>query len=114
MVAQDWVRSARFDIDARADRDAPIAEIRQMLRMLLVERFNMRSHTAITVVDTYDLVVARRDGRLGPRMRPATTICETWNAALAEGKEQLGLRLQPSKGQGIALIVERIERPTPN
>ena len=201
MVAPDWVRSARFDIDARADRDAPIAEIRQMLRTLLVERFNMRSHTAITVVDTYDLVVARRDGRLGPRMRPATTICDTWNAALAEGKDlpqpkqpegsiscgfqttvdkglrklslggrslfslvtvlqnyvgttvsdktglagnfdmelswaaddtlrvddaqtaptlataiedQLGLRLQPSKGQAMVLIVERIERPTPN
>ena len=161
----------------------------------------MRSHTALMPVDTYDLVVARRDGRLGPRMRPATTACDAWRAALAEGKDlpqpkqpegsircgfqtggengvlkisigggaigglitllqgsvgtsitdrtglagnfdmelswatndtlrvdaaqtaptlataiedQLGLRLQPSKGQVEVLVIDQIERPTPN
>ena len=201
MVFPEWARSARFDIDARASGDAPIPQIRQMLRTLLIERFNMRSHTALTLVDTYDLVVARRDGRLGPRMRPATTICDAWRAGLAEGKDlpqpkqpegsircgfqtggengvlkisigggaigglitllqgsvgtsitdrtglagnfdmelswatndtlrvdaaqtaptlataiedQLGLRLQPSKGQVEVLVIDQIERPTPN
>src|SRR5689334_3976440 len=59
MVFPEWVRSARFDIDARTSGDPPIPQIREMLRTLLIERFNMRSHTALMPVDTYDLVVAR-------------------------------------------------------
>ena len=200
LIAPEWIANERFDIDGRAATDAPTQQLRLMLRQLLNDRFRMQSHTEMRLVDTYDLVLARRDGKRGPRMRPTSGACREWNAQLAatgtepeqpkqaagaipcgarfgyatglrtlsfggQGifglatllrstvgrtitdrtgltgtfdielswadvplndaqdtrpslanalEDQLGLKLQPARAMGEVLIVDRIERPTPN
>jgi uncharacterized protein (TIGR03435 family) len=83
LIAPDWVAEERFDIDARAGTDVPVPLMRQMLRQLLVDRFSMRSHTEMRLVDIHHLVVARRDAKLGPRQRSASGTCDDWNAQKA-------------------------------
>jgi uncharacterized protein (TIGR03435 family) len=70
-----WIREARFDIDARAGREAPRAEYPAMVQQLLADRFKLRVHTEARTIDVYALVVARNDGRLGPRLKPASAAC---------------------------------------
>ena len=41
------MNTARFEIDARANRDATEQEINEMLRALLVERFALRTRIEV-------------------------------------------------------------------
>lgn len=70
-----WVAERRFDIDATTDRPVTPAQYPQMIRQLLIDRFKLKTHVETRPVDVYSLVVARSDGRLGPRLRPASAEC---------------------------------------
>lgn len=71
-----WVRSDRFDIDARAGRDASVPDMRRMLQSLLAERFKLRTHTEQREMAVYRLVMARGDGRLGPNITKSDDACK--------------------------------------
>jgi uncharacterized protein (TIGR03435 family) len=71
----EWIDERRFDIDAKTDKIVTPAQYPEMIRQLLAERFKLRTHIEARPVDVYALVVARGDGRLGPRMRPASSAC---------------------------------------
>ena len=83
LIAPDWIADERFDIDGRVVTDVPVRLMRQMLRQLLVDRFAMQSHTEMRLVDIHHLVLARGDGKLGPRLRSASGVCDKWNAEMA-------------------------------
>ncbi len=70
-----WLAERRFDIDARSEGMPTPAQLPQMIRQLLADRFKLKSHIEARPVDMYSLVVARTDGRLGPRLRPASAEC---------------------------------------
>src|SRR5687767_6933031 len=79
MGGPDWIRTERFDVDARADYDLPAwgpsgppADVLQMLRRLLAERFGLVVRQESRELPVYVLVVARADGRTGPDIRPST------------------------------------------
>ena len=81
-----WMDSDRFDIDAVAPGGAATpAEAREMVRTLLAERFKLQARRETRAVPTYDLVVDRRDGRLGSKLRPSTIDCEARRAAARRG-----------------------------
>ena len=72
----DWIDSARFDINARAPFDpkpapvgAPAGEMEQMVQTLLAERFRLQVHRETREMPIYALVLARRDGQPGSRLR---------------------------------------------
>jgi uncharacterized protein (TIGR03435 family) len=71
----DWVREARFDIDARAGAAVSAEQMQTMLTNLLAERFSFRSHIETRPVAGYALVIARPDGRLGPALKPSSAAC---------------------------------------
>ena len=76
--APAWIAGERFDIDAKTA--APPAggpdALMTMLRPLLVERFNLRTHAASRELPAYALVVARRDRRLGSQLRATEADCD--------------------------------------
>jgi uncharacterized protein (TIGR03435 family) len=59
----------KFDINAVGEGDS-----QAMLRTLLAERFQLRTHTEIQEVPIYTLTVARK-GQLGPGLRPSQHNC---------------------------------------
>jgi uncharacterized protein (TIGR03435 family) len=84
----DWIRSDRFDIIAKAASAAPFTPVigpdgvRQppeapflMLRELLKDRFKLVVHAEAREGPTYELMMARDDGRRGPQLRPPQTDC---------------------------------------
>ena len=60
-----WVQTDRFDIAARAGREVPTIELRQMVQSLLEDRFKLVTHREQREMSIYMLVLARSDGRLG-------------------------------------------------
>jgi uncharacterized protein (TIGR03435 family) len=77
--APAWIDAERFDVDARVElppAGGPQALI-PMLRTLLVHRFKLRSHAEARELPAYVLVLARKDGRLGPGIRPTQADCST-------------------------------------
>ena len=70
-----WLDSDKFDIMARAGRDATPAEFNAMLRALLAERFALRVRVENRPGDVYAITRARADGALGPGITPASAEC---------------------------------------
>jgi bla regulator protein blaR1 len=93
--APDWFATERFDISAKAPADIPPMAAGQpppealMLRALLEDRFRMVMHRETRQTPIYALVVARKDGRLGPQIRrPATDYCAQRAKEIAKGNPQ--------------------------
>jgi bla regulator protein blaR1 len=177
--APEWTRDARYDIAAKASHPIAEAERRQMMRTLLADRFQMKSHFEMRERTIYLMTAARPDKRLGPglKRRPecesAATPCQGGGTGrqdgivlgavtlkqLAEGmistvrrelvldetgiggvfdvemsfrpetstdpndarpafvtamQEQLGLNLEPTRRQIEVLVIDSIDRPTPD
>jgi uncharacterized protein (TIGR03435 family) len=72
-----WLRDDRFEIAARAGREAPFAEMRLMVRSLLAERFKLVAHSEQREMPTYALVLARSDKRLGPGLKKSDDECKS-------------------------------------
>ena len=77
----DWVRTARFDITARAEGNPSPDVMTGMLERLLADRFSLRVHTEPRDVDVYALVLDRPDRNLGPGIKASTTDCQSIEAA---------------------------------
>jgi len=74
----DWAFAMTFDISATYPGRAEKPEIRAMVQSLLTERFSLRAHRETREIPTYVLVLARKDGRLGPRLSPSNVDCANW------------------------------------
>ena len=87
--APEWTESARFDITATypAELARTEADRRAMLRTLLVTRFGLKTHRETREMPIYALVMARRDGTLGPQLVRSPIDCEQW---IAEKRPQRG------------------------
>jgi uncharacterized protein (TIGR03435 family) len=79
--APGWLDSDRFDIVAKAPDGASTDQMRPMLRSLLRERFKLVVHRETKESPIYALMLARSDGKLGPKLTKTTDDCD---AILAE------------------------------
>jgi uncharacterized protein (TIGR03435 family) len=61
----DWARTARFDVVAKAGKEATTEELLAMLRPLLGERFKLVMHNESRELPIYALVAPRAGGRTG-------------------------------------------------
>jgi uncharacterized protein (TIGR03435 family) len=73
----DWINSAAFDIAAKAQGNPSSQTLRMMLRALLSDRFQLRTHMEARETDVYALVPAKSDGAHGPQFQPATIDCSS-------------------------------------
>jgi uncharacterized protein (TIGR03435 family) len=80
--APEWIDTARFDIEAKPDReystreDALAPELLAMLRNLFADRFKLVAHREMRDTSVYALVAVRGDGTLGPQIRRSQVDCE--------------------------------------
>lgn len=98
--APDWVATDRFEIVARASADVPPAAVggippeALMLRSLLEDRFRLSVHRETREMPIYALVLARADGRLGPRLRRPISrlLCEAGRGRRQAGRDASAAR----------------------
>ena len=82
----NWLASDRFDITAKTPEGVTGPEqVRRMLRALLAERFKLVTHNETREMPIYSLVVARADGKLGPKLSTAKVDCEARFSAARRG-----------------------------
>jgi bla regulator protein blaR1 len=71
-----WATSDHYDVNATATLKEPsIDDRRAMMRALLAERFKFAAHLETRDQPAFDLVLARKDGRLGPGLVPSDIDC---------------------------------------
>ena len=90
-----WIADERYDVTATSpiQGTATAEQRRTMMRTLLAERLNFKGRIESREEEAYDLVLARKDGRLGPNMKRTAADCEAraeaMRAAVAAGASPL-------------------------
>jgi uncharacterized protein (TIGR03435 family) len=117
-----WLDSARFDVTAVAPPDAgrgsgiPSAAALGMLRTLLEERFQLRTHFEARERAMYALVL-NEEGRLGPRLRQRTADCAAVASGAVKG-DPCGGRIFPgnvsARGASMGQFVSGLARLMPD
>jgi len=91
------------------EADAPIARLADALRVssgrLVVDKTGLAGSYHVTL--TYDMMAARRP----PSVTPPPDAAPSVFTAI---QEQLGLKLEPSRMPRDTLVIDHVERPTPN
>jgi uncharacterized protein (TIGR03435 family) len=83
----NWIDSERFDIMATAGDDALVAsggpspQMILMIRALMEDRFKLTLHEEDRELPIYALVMARKEGKLGPRLSRTQVDCSALRAA---------------------------------
>ena len=70
-----WASSERYDVVVKAPQRPSREQRLEMWRALLADRMKLAAHYETREQDSYDLVLARTDGRLGPQLKPSTLDC---------------------------------------
>jgi uncharacterized protein (TIGR03435 family) len=66
-----WLDTARYDISAKPENAPNQGELPLMIQNLLADRFQLKLHTEIRELPVYALVIAKKDGALGPSLTEA-------------------------------------------
>ena len=73
--APDWVMTERYDITTRPPAGSTREQRAEMMRTMFAERMKLVAHVEQRERDTFALVLARSDGRLGPNLKPSALDC---------------------------------------
>jgi uncharacterized protein (TIGR03435 family) len=107
-----WAASDRFDIVAKAEGNPSREQILLMLRTLVTERFKLKVHSETRVLAMYALVLARGDGRLGPRIRLSNI--DNIDCSTPSTREQVAppcqVRQAPASRTGRAVTMAQVAR----
>ena len=72
----DWAMRERYDVVATSPlQNATLDERIAMLRAMLADRLKLAVRTESREHDVYELVLARKDRRLGPNLKPSEIDC---------------------------------------
>jgi uncharacterized protein (TIGR03435 family) len=75
----DWMMRERYDVTAKPPADLTREQLRTMMsvmwRTMFADRMKLVAHVEQRERDAYALVLARRDGQLGPALKPSTLDC---------------------------------------
>jgi uncharacterized protein (TIGR03435 family) len=72
----DWTDTVRYSVVAKAPAGASVPAIPTMLANLLADRFNLVMHIETRETESFDLVLARGDGKPGPGLSPTSGECQ--------------------------------------
>lgn len=105
-----WVRTQAFDVSAKAtaswtesvDSTTSTAAMRRLVQSMLADRFNLVVHWEKGQEPGRALVLARKDGRLGPDLTPSKIDCPAEIAARAKALVETNDAKQALKSPGSA------------
>ena len=80
-----WIDTYGFDVDARPAKPVTLAESAYMMRTLLADRFKLAARKESREGPVYALVLARRDGALGPQIKRPSGECVMTIPAFTRG-----------------------------
>ena len=66
--APRWIRTVAYDISAKPETAAKASEVNLMMQALLRDRFGLAIHHETRTLPIYAVVLARKDGTLGPSL----------------------------------------------
>jgi uncharacterized protein (TIGR03435 family) len=81
-----WMKSDAFDIVAKAPGEVSEKRRAVMLRNLLKDRFGLVLRRESRELPVYALVRARKDGKVGPQLRPSNVDCDALAAEALSGR----------------------------
>lgn len=104
----DWIRSDRFDVNAKAGANVPPGQGPLMMQALLADRFKLVVHKESKEAQVYALVMAKNGGKPGPQLKPSACAPPTPGpqAAPQGGQSACGLArvgLGSFLGQGVPI-----------
>jgi uncharacterized protein (TIGR03435 family) len=71
----DWMQRERYDVTTKPPAGSTREQRALMMRRMFEERMNLKAHVEQRERDTFALVLARSDGRLGPQLEPSPLDC---------------------------------------
>ena len=71
----EWATTERYDVTAKPPAGSTPQQRSEMWRTFFAERMKLVAHVEERERDTFALVLARSDGRLGPQLKPSTLDC---------------------------------------
>lgn len=98
--APDWVQSDRFDINAKAATNVPVAQIQLMMQSLLEDRFKLVTHREQREMRHQALVLARGANALGPGLFRMDVSCSPM--AVNELRRQFPEKYLSPLGNGVS------------
>ena len=103
----------RFDIVARTNGELTRDQLLAAIRQLLADRFKLAVHHELKALPSYHLMLARADGRLGPKLKRSDVDCSDVDAPAAkndDGTPKCGFRRLPGKATGRVTMKDFAER----
>jgi uncharacterized protein (TIGR03435 family) len=70
-----WIDKDQFDLVATSASTPTQVQLESMIRAMLSERFHLTTHLEKKTMSAFELTLARRDGALGPKLRPTSADC---------------------------------------
>ena len=86
----DWLDVKRWDISAKAPAPVPRGAMRPLVRRMLADRFALKAHKETRELPIYELVLARSDARLGPKIKRSAVDCTPFLNGLRPMQESPG------------------------
>ena len=115
--APEWVRTRLFSMIASVGADGPRDQpafndaLPELVRSLLRDRFQLVAHTEVRQLPVYALVLARRDGLLGPQMHTTKADCSATRPKPADVPVELrcgAVRLAAGSSWGVGVDLAAI------
>jgi uncharacterized protein (TIGR03435 family) len=77
-----WIDSTPYDMEVKPENPAQAPPWQQTLQAVLADRFQLKFHRDTKELPVFELVSARKDGKLGPNLTPAKEgSCVQYNPA---------------------------------
>lgn len=107
-----WVNTERYNVIAKAPEGSTRADQRDMMRNMLIERMKVAGHVERREQNTFALLLARRDGRLGPGLTLASAECATPPLASTplppERQRACGTHMSPGSVEAGAITMDML------
>ena len=108
--APDWMSTERFDLTVRFDQERlPPEQLQAVFREIFASQLKMKVHYERRDTPTYSMVVARADGRLGPRVKKLDADCDARRDAARRGEDVPAL---PPAANGVAACQNKVGNGT--